>query len=52
MIDADPEELSLVRPCELWGVSRSAWYSPSRPLARKTLSGGASIPQDPVLGQP
>jgi putative transposase len=31
MMDADPEELSLVCQGELWGVSRSAGYSPPRP---------------------
>jgi putative transposase len=37
MIDADYEELSLVRQCELLGVSRSAWYYQPRPMDAQDL---------------
>jgi putative transposase len=37
MMDADPQELSLVRQCELLEVSRSAWYYRPRPLDPQDL---------------
>jgi putative transposase len=37
MIDADHEELGLVRQCELLGISRSAWYYRPRPLDPQDL---------------